>query len=134
MERSGEDARGAESGPHGQGLPRPDRRRYRDGRCGLLRQSDFAGSSGNRGAAAQADGRQHPGRQQRMRRRSFLQGLVPALAVTALPRSTLARSSEPADLTVTPLGERLFVISGGGGNVTVLNSPEGVLLVDGGSP
>jgi len=69
-----------------------------------------------------------------MRRRSFLQGLAPALAVAALPRSTLARSSEPADLTATPLSDRLFIISGGGGNVTVFNSPEGVLLVDGGSP
>jgi cyclase len=70
-----------------------------------------------------------------MRRRSFLQGLAPALAVAALPRATLARSNEPpADLTVTPLTDRLFVISGGGGNVTVFNSPEGVLLVDGGSP
>jgi len=69
-----------------------------------------------------------------MRRRSFLQGLAPVLAVAALPRSSLARSSEPADLTVTPLTESLFVISGGGGNVTVFNSPEGVLLVDGGSP
>ena len=69
-----------------------------------------------------------------MRRRSFLQGLAPVLAVAALPRSSLARSSEAADLTVTPLTESLFVISGGGGNVTVFNSPEGVLLVDGGSP
>jgi len=32
------------------------------------------------------------------------------------------------------LTDRLFVISNGGGNVTVFNSPEGVLLVDGGSP
>jgi glyoxylase-like metal-dependent hydrolase (beta-lactamase superfamily II) len=37
-------------------------------------------------------------------------------------------------LTVADVGERLFVISGSGGNVTVFNSSEGVLLVDGGSP
>lgn len=36
-------------------------------------------------------------------------------------------------LTVTDLGERLFVISGGGGNVTVFHPDDGVLLVDGGS-
>jgi cyclase len=35
---------------------------------------------------------------------------------------------------VTDVGDRLFVIAGGGGNVTVFNSSEGVLLVDGGSP
>src|SRR6185312_10822899 len=72
------------------------------------RTGDFPVSSGNRGAAAQAHGRQHPGGQQRMRRRSFLQGLAPALAVAALPRSALARPSEPADLTVTPLTDHLF--------------------------
>ena len=35
---------------------------------------------------------------------------------------------------VTDIADRLFVIAGGGGNVTVFNSPAGVLLVDGGSP
>ncbi len=68
-----------------------------------------------------------------MRRRSFLQGLVPTLAVAALPRRTQARSSAP-ELSIAPLTDHLFVISGGGGNVTVFNSPEGVVLVDGGSP
>ena len=68
-----------------------------------------------------------------MIRRSFLQGLVPAVAVAALPRWAHARSSAP-ELSVVPLTDRLFVIGGGGGNVTVFNSPEGVLLVDGGSP
>ena len=68
-----------------------------------------------------------------MSRRSFLQGLVPTLAVAALPRWTPARSSTP-DLSIAPLTDRLFVISGGGGNVTVFNSSEGVVLVDGGSP
>ena len=39
-----------------------------------------------------------------------------------------------APLTVTDVADRIFVISGGGGNVTVFNSSEGILLVDGGSP
>jgi glyoxylase-like metal-dependent hydrolase (beta-lactamase superfamily II) len=69
-----------------------------------------------------------------MIRRSFLQGLVPALAVATLPRWGQAAESSAPQLTVTPLTDRLFVICGGGGNVTVFNSPEGVLLVDGGSP
>jgi glyoxylase-like metal-dependent hydrolase (beta-lactamase superfamily II) len=34
---------------------------------------------------------------------------------------------------VTELGERLFMVSGGGGNVTVFHPDVGVLLVDGGS-
>jgi len=69
-----------------------------------------------------------------MIRRSFLQGFVPALAVASLPRWSGAADARSRDLTVTPLTDRLFVISGGGGNVTVFNSTEGVLLVDGGSP
>src|SRR5579862_7271111 len=74
-----------------------------------------------------------------MIRRSFLRGLVPSLAVATLPRWTLAAGPSGAptpapELSVTPLTDRVFVICGGGGNVTVFNSPEGVLLVDGGSP
>ena len=59
----------------------------------------------------------------------------------ALPAATLgvalarwARTAEPAALNVVPLAAGLFVITGGGGNVTVFESPAGVLLVDGGSP
>jgi len=46
------------------------------------------------------------------------------------------RGSRAADapLAVVPLSKSLFVVTGGGGNVTVCDSPEGVLLVDGGSP
>ena len=68
-----------------------------------------------------------------MNRRSFLQRLAPA-AVLALSHRAPASESHAAELSLTPLSERLFVISGGGGNVTVFNSPAGVLLVDGGSP
>lgn len=57
-----------------------------------------------------------------------------------LPRRGRAASEEavsrkvPAPFAITDVAERLFVISGGGGNVTVLDSPEGVLMVDGGDP
>jgi len=53
-----------------------------------------------------------------------------AAASLAPPRSRAA----PATLGVIKLDEHLSVITGGGGNVTVLDTPEGVLMVDGGSP
>ena len=71
-----------------------------------------------------------------MKRRSFLAGLVPVAATTSFLKVSPSWGAEPqrSPLTVADVGERLFVISGGGGNVTVFNSSEGVLLVDGGSP
>jgi glyoxylase-like metal-dependent hydrolase (beta-lactamase superfamily II) len=71
-----------------------------------------------------------------MNRRSFLTRVVPAAAAMSLLGVSGARgaSRERAELSVTDLDDRLFVISGGGGNVTVFASDEGVLLVDGGSP
>jgi cyclase len=54
-------------------------------------------------------------------------------AAFALP-GTLSARSRDTDLIVTPLAEKLTLISGGGGNVTLFDSPEGVLMVDGGSP
>jgi cyclase len=67
-------------------------------------------------------------------RRMFLRSAVPAAAAAAvLPRFGAASTQKP-DLEVTPLTDRLFLVRGGGGNVTVFHSPEGVLLVDGGSP
>lgn len=71
-----------------------------------------------------------------MNRRSFLTGLAPAALATAFlrPRHAWAVDVQQAPLTVTDVADHLFVISGGGGNVTVFNPPEGVLLVDGGSP
>ncbi len=56
-----------------------------------------------------------------------------AAAVSGVGSSRPVWAREPADLTVTELGEHLFVVSGGGGNVTVFHPDEGVLLVDGGS-
>jgi cyclase len=46
----------------------------------------------------------------------------------------VAGKHEAEALTATPLTDRILLISGGGGNVTVFNSPEGVVMVDGGSP
>lgn len=68
-------------------------------------------------------------------RRVFLQAALPAAAGAAwvLPGWATAAKPRSAELTVTPLTDRIFLISGGGGNVTVFNSTEGVLLVDGGS-
>jgi cyclase len=71
-----------------------------------------------------------------MNRRSFLAGLAPAALATALfgPRFSRAADVQRSPLTVTDVADRIFVICGGGGNVTVFNSSEGILLVDGGSP
>lgn len=71
-----------------------------------------------------------------MNRRLFLSAVVPAAsAALVLPQWALAANKKEATaLTVAELSDRLFVISGGGGNVTVFDSPDGVLLVDGGSP
>jgi cyclase len=60
---------------------------------------------------------------------------VPAAsAALVLPRWAVAGKHEAEALTATPLTDRILLISGGGGNVTVFNSPEGVVMVDGGSP
>jgi cyclase len=69
-----------------------------------------------------------------MRRREFLTRVVSAgAAAFALPGTLSARARE-ADIVVTPLADKLTLISGGGGNVTLFDSPAGVLMVDGGSP
>jgi cyclase len=74
-----------------------------------------------------------------MHRRDFLRLTVPAAgAALTLPHWSAAwataGSAKNGELIVTPLSEQLSMISGAGGNVTVFNSPEGVLMVDGGSP
>jgi cyclase len=65
-----------------------------------------------------------------MKRRAFLTAGAAALV---LPTAAYSRTPRP-DLVITPLAEKLTLISGAGGNVTLFDSPEGVLLVDGGSP
>jgi cyclase len=67
-----------------------------------------------------------------MQRRTFLKQAVPAAAICALPRLSLGART-PA-LQTAALSDRLTIIRGGGGNVVVFDSPEGVLLVDGGAP
>ncbi len=68
-----------------------------------------------------------------MNRRHLLQFAAGAAATAALPLQAVAARAGKATLSVTELGERLFMVSGGGGNVTVFHPDEGVLLVDGGS-
>jgi cyclase len=66
-----------------------------------------------------------------MDRRSFIRQALPLAAVsTACAR--WVRAAEP--LAVIAVAKGLSVVTGGGGNVTVFESPAGVLLVDGGSP
>lgn len=66
------------------------------------------------------------------RRRFLLAAPAAALAVSALGRR--ARAAGSATPVVTELAPRLWQVAGCGGNVTVFDSAEGVLLVDGGSP
>ncbi len=70
-------------------------------------------------------------------RRHFLKTLVGGAAGLTLPalmpgRALAHARREPA-LTVTPLSDRLSVLSGAGGNVVALTGSDGVLLVDSGS-
>jgi cyclase len=72
-------------------------------------------------------------------RRAFLTRALPAVvAAHALPAAVLpAIATErhgDATFKITPLAEGFTLISGAGGNVILFQSPEGVLLVDGGSP
>ncbi len=69
-----------------------------------------------------------------MHRREFLRIAVPAAgAIATAPHwiSAAQAGQKNPELTVTALSDQLHLISGGGGNVVVFNSPEGVLLVDG---
>jgi len=74
----------------------------------------------------------------RVDRRRFVQQalcLSAGLSVVAsLSQAAAPRGAAAVSLTTTPLGAGLWCIAGGGGNVVVLDSPAGVLLVDGGSP
>jgi glyoxylase-like metal-dependent hydrolase (beta-lactamase superfamily II) len=64
-------------------------------------------------------------------RRSFLRLLLGGAAGLAAKRRAFA---QPHDrLGVTPLGDNLRLVSGAGGNVVVLNGPDGLLLVNGGA-
>jgi cyclase len=69
-----------------------------------------------------------------MDRRSFLTHIVPAasIALAAHVSSTQAAPAE-SELVITPLAGNLWLIAGAGGNVMVLKSSAGVLMVDGGA-
>jgi cyclase len=68
-----------------------------------------------------------------MDRRYFMARAVPAATLSAA-LSRWAGAAQQTALAVVPLTPELFVITGGGGNVTVFESPQGILLVDGASP
>ena len=70
-----------------------------------------------------------------MQRRQFITGVLPATVAVCTPWVSLSSASAAeVGLQVTALAPGLSLISGGGGNVVVLDTAAGVLLVDGGSP
>jgi glyoxylase-like metal-dependent hydrolase (beta-lactamase superfamily II) len=68
-----------------------------------------------------------------MHRRGFLAAAGCYALAPAIRTSLAAQPVPPAAPVATSLGERLWLISGCGGNVTLFDAPEGVLLVDGGA-
>jgi cyclase len=68
-----------------------------------------------------------------MHRRVFLSQVLPAVAGAAVLGRADDAHAATSGLVVTKLTDQLSLISGGGGNVTVFTTPEGVLLVDGGA-
>lgn len=64
-------------------------------------------------------------------RRQFLQ-VVSSAALASWSTSVRAQT-KPASVAVTPLNDHLYLISGGGGNVLLVSSGDGVVLVNGGS-
>jgi glyoxylase-like metal-dependent hydrolase (beta-lactamase superfamily II) len=68
-----------------------------------------------------------------MDRRNFMTRVVPATAMALAAARAPAAQASDAGLVIKPLAENLTLISGAGGNVTLLRSAEGVLMVDGGA-
>src|SRR5262245_15858635 len=70
-----------------------------------------------------------------MDRRSFITRVVPAAGVALAAGAPAARAAAPAtaDLVISEIARNVTLIAGAGGNVTVLRTPEGVLMVDGGA-
>jgi glyoxylase-like metal-dependent hydrolase (beta-lactamase superfamily II) len=64
-------------------------------------------------------------------RRSLLRGLAGAASIGIAP-SVFGQAED--SIKSTKLSERLYLLSGDGGNVVVLNSPDGLFMVDGGVP
>lgn len=68
-----------------------------------------------------------------MDRRHFIRDAVTG-ATLGLSTLRWACAAEPAPLDIVPLATGLWMVTGAGGNVTVFQSADGLLLVDGGSP
>jgi cyclase len=68
-----------------------------------------------------------------MDRRIFLTRVVPAATLTLAATRAMSAGAADPELVIQPLAANLTLISGAGGNVVLLNSPEGVLMVDGGA-
>jgi glyoxylase-like metal-dependent hydrolase (beta-lactamase superfamily II) len=71
-------------------------------------------------------------------RRDVIHMLMAGAAGLALPRAARAQQHSTAThrtpLNVSRLSESLSLVSGGGGNVLVVSGPDGLILVNGGSP
>lgn len=65
-----------------------------------------------------------------MLRRSFLRNIAAASVGSAFLRSSLR--AQGAGISVTPLREKLHLLSGAGGNIIIQEGPEGLLLIDSG--
>ncbi len=61
-----------------------------------------------------------------MLRRSFLRNILAASAGSVLLKA------QAAGISVTPLRERLYLLSGAGGNIVILEGTDGLLMVDSG--
>ena len=61
-----------------------------------------------------------------MLRRSFLRNIVAASAGSVLLRA------QAVGISVTPLRDKLSLLSGAGGNIVILEGPDGLLMVDSG--
>jgi len=61
-----------------------------------------------------------------MLRRSFLRNILAASAGSVLLRA------QAAGISVTPLRDKLSLLSGAGGNIVILEGPDGLLMVDSG--
>ena len=65
-----------------------------------------------------------------MQRRQFIAGALPVAVALCSHRAWAAEAA----LQVNALASGLWLISGAGGNVLVLATAEGVVLIDGGAP
>lgn len=68
-----------------------------------------------------------------MNRRRFLTEVLPASAMALAMARAYAAGSGDTQLVIKPLAANLTLISGAGGNVVLLRSAEGLLMVDGGA-